>query len=717
MLPEYSDDPRTVDNLVDGVNLTCDDLHAWLTPFTPGRCHWIFIEFDEPVIVSMLRIWNYNKSRIHSYRGARYVEIMLDGLTIFKGEVKRAPGTVSILDYEAACECILFTRNQSVLRLVEKYDTVYLSYLQARQEMKRETKLQEEAAREIASALRKELTPPPTAQVLPATSHVGTSSQGALLFSVSRPLTSTSRNPLRPSTAALVRDQPPREVRTLQIVILSNWGDNYMVGLTGVCGLGVDMDEILLPVPDLFVARTRDGGRFDAQFPVSDDVTAIGLSKLVSPDRQTCRAEDMLICERPSSANNVVLLCFRLPESVLLKGLKVWNYNSSSAEGPCCGARHVVLIVNGVKVSEAVLRKAPGEDKFDFSQVLMLQSPLSGLSGVPTTGGSSLVPRRESFTKPGKECSLALADVLEVESENSSDASADDAERPLRMPRPPVRSNRGPKSGAAKIRGVCEVLQQYETPLMPVGTMVKIVLRSNHGDKYYIGLNGLQLFDESGHKVAVGADQIQATPYRDLNEVEDAYMAKDDPRTLENLVDPVNDTYNDRCMWLTAYTGRGALLPNQQARPVSNAIFILFDIAQTISCIKIWNYAKTPSRGVKELDIFVDDVLVFRGSLLPSPAQTDLPVRGGVLDWGTKEVLDLSQSILFTNDRGIVEREACRVPMVEEEINFFDEGAPVQAITPAATPQRVGRRRSHQNDWPANGEEFSRPSTSVSGHR
>ena len=38
----------------------------------------------------MVRVWNYNKSRIHSYRGARYVEMHLDEAPIFKGEIKRA---------------------------------------------------------------------------------------------------------------------------------------------------------------------------------------------------------------------------------------------------------------------------------------------------------------------------------------------------------------------------------------------------------------------------------------------------------------------------------------------------------------------------------------------------------------------------------------------------------------------------------------------------
>ena len=70
----------------------------------------------------MIRIWNYNKNRIHSYRGARYIEISLDGTPIFKGEVRRAPGAV--LTPEECSECILYTMSDMILSLVEKYDPV-----------------------------------------------------------------------------------------------------------------------------------------------------------------------------------------------------------------------------------------------------------------------------------------------------------------------------------------------------------------------------------------------------------------------------------------------------------------------------------------------------------------------------------------------------------------------------------------------------------------
>lgn len=88
-------DPRTIDKIVDGHYNTCDELHSWLAPFQEGGNHFVYFTFDDDISISMIRIWNYNTSRIHSYRGARYVEVSLDDTVIFKGEIRRASGTVS----------------------------------------------------------------------------------------------------------------------------------------------------------------------------------------------------------------------------------------------------------------------------------------------------------------------------------------------------------------------------------------------------------------------------------------------------------------------------------------------------------------------------------------------------------------------------------------------------------------------------------------------
>lgn len=67
--------------------------------------------------------------------------------------------------------------------------------------------------------------------------------------------------------------------------------------------------------------------------------------------------------------------------------------------------------------------------------------------------------------------------------------------------------------------------------------------------------------------------------------------------------------------------------------------------------------------------IFVDDVLVFRGSLLRSPTAHEIQSKSPMEDhtyarfdenqlpWGDADQLDLSQSIIFSNNEIIVERE------------------------------------------------------------
>lgn len=110
VLPGYGTDPRTVEKLVDGHYFTNDDLHVWLTPFTSGEEHTITIELGKKNILSMIRVWNYNKSRIHSYRGAKIMSCKLDDRTIFKGEIRKAPGNTN--DPEQCCEILLFTDNK-----------------------------------------------------------------------------------------------------------------------------------------------------------------------------------------------------------------------------------------------------------------------------------------------------------------------------------------------------------------------------------------------------------------------------------------------------------------------------------------------------------------------------------------------------------------------------------------------------------------------------
>lgn len=120
ILSGYGSDPRTVDKLIDGHYYTNDDLHVWLTPFTAGEDHLVNIELPKKSQIAMIRIWNYNKSRIHSYRGARLMKIQLDGKEIFRGEIQKAPGNLN--DPENCCEMILFTDNDSIISRIDEKD-------------------------------------------------------------------------------------------------------------------------------------------------------------------------------------------------------------------------------------------------------------------------------------------------------------------------------------------------------------------------------------------------------------------------------------------------------------------------------------------------------------------------------------------------------------------------------------------------------------------
>lgn len=82
--------------LVDNVYRTHDDSHIWQYRINkkqfPIR---ITLQFDKPLTIALIRIWNFNKSRIHSYRGIRSVKIELNEKVIFSGEIARATGDLT----------------------------------------------------------------------------------------------------------------------------------------------------------------------------------------------------------------------------------------------------------------------------------------------------------------------------------------------------------------------------------------------------------------------------------------------------------------------------------------------------------------------------------------------------------------------------------------------------------------------------------------------
>ena len=97
----HSGDVRTLDKLVDGVNVTTDDVHMWLIPFLsagPGGVassrgdHILRIRLPAPTWIAGLTVYNYNKSAEDSFRGVRHVSIGLG-----RHWVRHAPSTCAAL--------------------------------------------------------------------------------------------------------------------------------------------------------------------------------------------------------------------------------------------------------------------------------------------------------------------------------------------------------------------------------------------------------------------------------------------------------------------------------------------------------------------------------------------------------------------------------------------------------------------------------------------
>jgi hypothetical protein len=142
-------------------------------------------------------------------------------------------------------------------------------------------------------------------------------------------------------------------------------------------------------------------------------------------------------------------------------------------------------------------------------------------------------------------------------------------------------------------------------------------LYSTQGDFYYIGLNGVEIYDQMGRDV-LQTMKGSYTTFAEPWSVSSMRGMENDMRMPANLVRQPHATFDDANMWLAPFKNTKSVVAAQGGKQDSNSRvpnFVLFSFDQpvSISAIRLFNYAKTAARGVNEFEILLDSKPVYRG--------------------------------------------------------------------------------------------------------
>ena len=141
---------------------------------------------------------------------------------------------------------------------------------------------------------------------------------------------------------------------------------------------------------------------------------------------------------------------------------------------------------------------------------------------------------------------------------------------------------------------------QYYCPCFPLGHILKIEMFSNYGNKNYIGIENIQIFDEENKEINIFPIQFKTKtkggeiyPRIYLMPERSQIKSKKKPLILSKLYN-FNEVNN---------------------KLGENRIYFIFNICIAISRINIINYEKYLEIAAKHIKIFLDDNIIFEGDL------------------------------------------------------------------------------------------------------
>uniref|UniRef100_A0A0N5AIG6 DUF4457 domain-containing protein n=1 Tax=Syphacia muris TaxID=451379 RepID=A0A0N5AIG6_9BILA len=457
------------------------------------------LEHDEHI--AMVRIWNYDTTRVHALRGVHDLVILLDDIMIFQGEISCA--FTADNELKPLGDTILFTTDEKILEKIAENDICLID-----DEVIASSLNMLNADTDFKASVPRQSTPSPPSSHRPLT---GVSLKLSSPNKTSETFTYDNNGKLDEKwtldTSCAESTANDIKVKVLHLELLENWGAPDCIGLTGIQFL------------------SRNGVPLNCKCCITASIRSDIVPRLLNGQTLTRNREDMWLVPY-SAGTSPPRITISFPTATPLIGVCFWNYNAS-LEMSYAGVRKIQLYFDAKPYAQIIeLRKAPGFVFFDFVQDIFFNQYL-----------------------------------------------------PPPLPEIPVIS----------------------------GFIYQVRLLSTWGDEFYIGLNGIELYDENDELVELQPQNIAAFP----ESVNILPGVNGDPRTCENLINGINETTCASHMWLTP------ILPNRCVR-----VFIVFDYPMAIIKIILYNYTKTPERGVRHVSVSVDDLIVFSGEVPASTTKT-----------------------------------------------------------------------------------------------
>lgn len=504
VFPKHMKEDRLLN---DHLNTTDENRH-WSHPIENNMPLVLKFKFDVPEQISLIRIWNYNCSRIHVAKGVKDIIITNyeDTNLLFAGRLRKASGLLT--KPRKNFEPILFTTEKSILASISKNDWLY-SLLS--------NKSNTVVKRKIKNCFDEFINQRPTTTEL---EELHSSRQKTIALKLKEHMgqqpSETKQRMSSPSNNVL-DIQGVIGCKTLRIGVLETWGHLTEFGLIGVEFYTLKNQKI----PDEYYT-TSTRCRILGEENVNMDA-----------DLKSRRAVTFRF--KPSDEN---VLEFTFKTFVQISYLCVYNLGES-CKSSTKGVKRVSLYAdNNVLTSDRGIYIKKGSNlRFMKKYPQKITFPISQL-------------------------------VYNIEPKPSAIM--------------PISS--------------------------PTGFTLEFHLKCTFGDPYYIGLNGIEIFDIMGNNLLTKENEAN---FRIIGDPAGVFIIPDmakDPRVITNLYksNPFVDNVND--VWLAPFAKYDKAFNR-------NIIVVEFKNPITIGVINIWNYSRTPNRGVKEIEVYLDDSMIYCGWL------------------------------------------------------------------------------------------------------